>query len=1233
MRSFIISLTLCIGLLTQEALSQVPSAQEQFFSAPIVFSGTRAQIDFVANQTGMHFLYDSATTIVHSLIGHNGSLLHRSIVVNGLSAAPVISMASAKIGVAEHLFCVYRIEDTLKILRSTDAGQTWNTETNNSVSSNTTLPSGRISAIAEEQSVHVVWDGIREDNLDTTRASVHYRRYNLNANPPNWSHYRLVTDGQSPGDTVRVTSGDYPDIVLSKKNGTTRIHVVFIHERVIDNPCRVFLEPTLLFQQIVERTAIVTSSSVNWEPIDKMFETIENPCDNANAHGLSKTTMPMAFSSEDSLFVAFGSLNYNAVGYPNPVYIYLNYETLLCKPADYRRANTPDVMLNDVINKTEMSTTHSAVHSDISRVARWISYKNQSTSVCISRIDPITPPSTSYINLEYGISTFTCASANYANACIVAWYAGRIQAYRIPAYLNNDINVHTNITSIAQVQPGNNLSVGAGVLVTVYGTLVLSDSSSLTMQPGSRLVLTNPKARVYCMPGSSLRLNDATIVCADAPDSALIMYEPHALRGTGSIEGSGTILWKTRIRTEWDDTLTFRKGMTFVIDSLVTDSSCRWENYGSMRFTGPYEYAFAGRLDTILNGGGSWEVCDSTTLWSIPHFINWSGAVLRAEGRTDSCRLRFATARNLDNYGHLFAKKTCFEGLSRDTAAMWNGILSAYNDAVIALDSCYIRDIRVISDIGGSAIHLYDAGDTANVVQCTKIERPMSPYYAAEGDAIFLQGNGNSSSLKVICSNISNYWWTGISNVASSLDIASTVITGNRVGIGLSSTYYFPMLVDNCIEYHSTAGLFLNNSVARLGTPMGTYYPWGQRNGSNRIADNDTTQILLRGQSFLCGGLNSSPAYGGNNISHTSDAVKRVVLDTNSVAILTDNWWGEADTYSSPCTLTPDMVGRFFTSPSAGSIIYDPVQCGAILEVCTQVCEGLLPVVFTKSPALPPYASNLYQLPRYAASGNMDEVYRFIGSIFAGNPSALNASRALTLLLAIETDYGRSSVDTAQACFGRITTFLDVIERNSTNNGVKAHILTTKARATHMFGYPSQARTAIQQLRSSHAGSVAAKEIVPVMLLTACAERDSSTINAALSEIATSGYTDMDIHQAYGIKRGYDRVLPRSVFPKNTAMRDAAAERNVPSGRLSLRSYPNPFGVSTMIEYTLQEEAQVDLKIYNIHGELVGSLVDGLRPRGIHAAAFSAGNRPSGLYVAVLKVNSVVTKTLMLHVK
>jgi|SaaInl4_150m_RNA_FD_contig_21_1568607_length_1515_multi_15_in_0_out_0_2 hypothetical protein len=84
---------------------------------------------------------------------------------------------------------------------------------------------------------------------------------------------------------------------------------------------------------------------------------------------------------------------------------------------------------------------------------------------------------------------------------------------------------------------------------------------------------------------------------------------------------------------------------------------------------------------------------------------------------------------------------------------------------------------------------------------------------------------------------------------------------------------------------------------------------------------------------------------------------------------------------------------------------------------------------------------------------------------------------------------------------------------------------------------------------------------------------------------------------------------------------DVEAEEVASSFSLS-NAYPNPFNPSTMIEFSLETTEMVSLNVYNINGQLVSTLVNGMMDNGAHQVTFDASALSSGVYLYSIEAGS-----------
>ena len=81
------------------------------------------------------------------------------------------------------------------------------------------------------------------------------------------------------------------------------------------------------------------------------------------------------------------------------------------------------------------------------------------------------------------------------------------------------------------------------------------------------------------------------------------------------------------------------------------------------------------------------------------------------------------------------------------------------------------------------------------------------------------------------------------------------------------------------------------------------------------------------------------------------------------------------------------------------------------------------------------------------------------------------------------------------------------------------------------------------------------------------------------------------------------------------------------------QNYPNPFNPSTEINYTLAKSGNVTLKVYNLLGSEVATLVNGFMEAGKHSVKFDANDITSGIYFYTIKADNFTSTRKMILMK
>ncbi len=133
----------------------------------------------------------------------------------------------------------------------------------------------------------------------------------------------------------------------------------------------------------------------------------------------------------------------------------------------------------------------------------------------------------------------------------------------------------------------------------------------------------------------------------------------------------------------------------------------------------------------------------------------------------------------------------------------------------------------------------------------------------------------------------------------------------------------------------------------------------------------------------------------------------------------------------------------------------------------------------------------------------------------------------------------------------------------------------------------------------------------PLIGTTAATTFDDPTV-----DIATKGQTPTTTYWYEVRSAGISNKVTRhsAIGGGGEAKTSIALDENLPTETKLESNFPNPFNPVTEIKYSLHQDAQVSLIVYDVLGREVQTLVNGFEDVGFKSVQFDASSFPSGVY-------------------
>jgi len=143
-------------------------------------------------------------------------------------------------------------------------------------------------------------------------------------------------------------------------------------------------------------------------------------------------------------------------------------------------------------------------------------------------------------------------------------------------------------------------------------------------------------------------------------------------------------------------------------------------------------------------------------------------------------------------------------------------------------------------------------------------------------------------------------------------------------------------------------------------------------------------------------------------------------------------------------------------------------------------------------------------------------------------------------------------------------------------------------------------------------------------------QKQFTAINLSAANLPTVPAVDMLKQFTLSLQVEKDKTYQ---FNINASVTDVRNEENPPKSFGLQQNYPNPFNPVTTIQYDVASSQQVILKVYDILGKEVITLVNEKKAPGSYTVDFSSGKLASGTYLYRLQAGDFVQTMKMIILK
>jgi parallel beta-helix repeat protein len=449
--------------------------------------------------------------------------------------------------------------------------------------------------------------------------------------------------------------------------------------------------------------------------------------------------------------------------------------------------------------------------------------------------------------------------------------------------------------------------------------------------------------------------------------------------------------------------------------------------------------------------------------------------------------------------------------------------------------------------------------------------------------------SGSSGSLNYSTIRYAN---SGIYENGVSVDVSNSAISNCTYGIYLYSSS--PTIYCTNIHNNSYAGIYLTSSSPLLynnymrNNQYGVYcttssnpkFGNGSRQGNDDITGNSYGVFCWNNSAPMLG--NSSPVDGGqNNLVNSSWNLYSLF---SGVILAANNWWG-------------GIIPNDFKISTTGNVTWSPYRNSPATIDPQPPLSKTNGNSFAAECSNIPFLDKLQKTMELIAGNNLEEARNICLNLVTNYPDYSVSYNALNLL---KETYPANEINKMENIYKSLFK-----TKEKKNLYAMAGLILADIDKKHKL-----------KLIDDVINTYEKKGVVELALFDKFVyyyfengdKENALAVSRELDKSFPLSQGAVEAHRILGDKEYYSiNANPEQPLQKTI--------EETPTKYALLGNYPNPFNPSTVINYQLKEASLVTLRVYDMLGREVATLVDGMKEPGYYSVTFDGSRFSSGIYL------------------